>query len=561
MTMKKLYFLLFIVSTAVATSCMKDSINLENVSTDKFSHDGGFRFPGVQGSFGTDQIFDDLENDSSFKVYDDSIVITSRRDSAFVFGIADFQNSEASVSNIINGFALPSKNLTYSNPSTGPLPQDTFISNVSSVNFKPIFAISENADVDSIVLNSGEIIINANSVFEPDIYLVYQSNDIIKDGNKLHDSVLVSGTVTHSIPLDDATIVLQKNFGPPDSVFFNIDFSFSIDAKAGESIINGNNVSIEVSSDNFEDYQYIFGYFGNFNVKEFNELDTFSFRLPNAMSKLEGNFKMGSPRINFYTRNSFGIPMQFNIGIRANLNNGTTDSAMFQPALKIRKPEDYISQDIIEYKSVADGKPLNRILGDLPPPDLFSAAGDIRINPNGDILSYGYINAIKPQSLLSIDLEIEIPLDFGANLTYRDTFPAEDLFDLPKFLQGIEYARLHYRFSNGFPLGLDVKMVLWDTINNVMVDTIKFNENSEFFLEGAAVDENGMVQEIIQKEDFIEINHEKIENLFNLDGNLILVINLVTTDEQTTTVKLQDDNKLHYTLAGEIKFNVDNAKF
>ncbi|NBC83239.1 MAG: hypothetical protein GVY19_07630 [Bacteroidetes bacterium] len=535
----------------------QDKIDLEKVSYDVY-YGGGWEIPGVQGDFTTEDLFNP-ESDSNFVFYgNDSIVLSVFRDSVFNFNLDDFLSSEQTLAQILNGFSLPTRTLSNPLGDVGPFPSDAYFPNIDSTTFYPNFSVVQEVDIDSMLLNSGSIIIDVTSTFEPDIWLTYKSNAITIDGERLYDSLLITGSGTQTIPLDGATIeFMQSGTTDTDSIYFDITYTLSLDIQAGESINSGDQVQLEISNEGLDDYDYIFGYFGSFVVKSFDELDTFSLNLPELMNKLEGVFNFGNPKVKFHYQNSFGFNQEFDVGMRATKNDGTQDSALFEPPVILEKPENYT--DRVRADSTAlNAKDLNNLFGELPPPTTYSAAGTILLNPGGRSFDNGYINYVRTNSRLAVGLELLIPMEFGADLAYYDTIPAEDFLNVPEQGDIIDYARLHYIFENGFPFGLDVNLIMLDTVNLQNIDTIRFNEPGKFFIEGAPVDDNGIVTEVDSKTGMLEVTNEEITNLAENTDKVVISIHLLTSgDDVDDPVKLQPKNSLFYRLGLEIKFDGD----
>ncbi len=116
-------------------------------------------------------------------------------------------------------------------------------------------------------------------------------------------------------------------------------------------------------------------------------------------------------------------------------------------------------------------------------------AGQAEINTNG-----GDLRVRKPIAL-DANFSLDVPLRIRDRFVVRDTIDADlsDLNDLtdPEEDANISTAELQFSYTNGLPLGADVKMVIVDAAGSVIE---RFNggfDNDNFRIEPAAKDEDG----------------------------------------------------------------------
>ncbi|MCS3676636.1 hypothetical protein GGP72_000544 [Salinibacter ruber] len=116
-------------------------------------------------------------------------------------------------------------------------------------------------------------------------------------------------------------------------------------------------------------------------------------------------------------------------------------------------------------------------------------AGQAEINTNG-----GDLRVRKPIAL-DANFSLDVPLRIRDRFVVRDTIDADlsDLNDLtdPEEDASISTAELQFSYTNGLPLGADVKMVIVDAAGSVIE---RFNggfDNDNFRIEPAAKDEDG----------------------------------------------------------------------
>jgi hypothetical protein len=113
----------------------------------------------------------------------------------------------------------------------------------------------------------------------------------------------------------------------------------------------------------------------------------------------------------------------------------------------------------------------------------------------------------------------------------------------------IEYAKLYYWFTNEFPIGLDVKVLMYDSIHSSLIDSIIFTTPGHIFLEPAPVDENGVVirDHLEEKSGVITINHNQASNLMHNSTHLIIATEIQA--DNLNVVKIMDNSYLYFQLS------------
>jgi hypothetical protein len=88
-----------------------------------------------------------------------------------------------------------------------------------------------------------------------------------------------------------------------------------------------------------------------------------------------------------------------------------------------------------------------------------------------------------------------------------------------------DFIYLHYKIANMFPVGLDLRIYLYDSIQAHNIDTIWFSNNpDQLFIEPAPVGPDGLVleDEVQTYAGYIEIDSTKFDNLFHVATNLVV---------------------------------------
>ena len=190
-----------------------------------------------------------------------------------------------------------------------------------------------------------------------------------------------------------------------------------------------------------------------------------------------------------------------------------------------------------------------------PPPDTIGFSFSVNANPDGDTTA---TNFVLYDSELLVGMEVEVPLEFRADLQFRDTVKFtlfSDSEEENEEVDYIEYARLFYIFRNEFPINLDADLVLYDSITDTNLDTLPLNERTDtYFLNAAPVDSEGesILEEVRDIEGSINIDHDMAYTLFNDANKLILIGRFSSYDpENVASVKILRSYKIDF------KFGLD----
>jgi hypothetical protein len=130
-----------------------------------------------------------------------------------------------------------------------------------------------------------------------------------------------------------------------------------------------------------------------------------------------------------------------------------------------------------------------------------------------------------------------------------------DSSDSPVNTEDFEFLRIDFKAENGFPLGISLSMILYDTLTLHNVDTV----NASTFLEPADVDATGKVTQPKSCSTSIEIDR-KFWSSIDVADQIIFSFKLNTTDGGTKNVKIYSDYRIDFkaslVLKPDIKFDL-----
>jgi hypothetical protein len=134
------------------------------------------------------------------------------------------------------------------------------------------------------------------------------------------------------------------------------------------------------------------------------------------------------------------------------------------------------------------------------------------------------------------------------DIGFHDTMPMQEV----KAVE-MEFLNVHYKIVNMFPVGLDMKIILYDSLTNQNIDTIWFSENhGELFIQPAPSDADGMaiIDDIDTSNSYIGLDETIFDNLFHNTTHLIIDAVIPSTGG---FIKVLKTHELHLDLGLEAR--------
>jgi len=185
------------------------------------------------------------------------------------------------------------------------------------------------------------------------------------------------------------------------------------------------------------------------------------------------------------------------------------------------------------------------------PPDRVILYGTAQMNPVSSVNSPG--NYIFGNSRLSASLEIDIPMEIRMNnLQFTDTvgnFLRPDNEDDNQFDPAdLDFMQINLYTGNGFPAGVSVSLVLYDSEEEINRATVETDE----ILKPAPVDSEGRVTLPAESTTKIRIGREFWDAVDQSDS-IIFVFTMNTTDGGLKDVKIYSDYRIRFTAGLVVK--------
>lgn len=504
--MKKRILLLTTLMAVVLAGCVKSTIDLNKVSGD-VSLQPAFVISAVKGEL---TLADLVEPGDTLVIdADNSMKLVFSEDSVINFGLADFYES------------FPPVNLDKSFP----------LLSVPIDNVEEMLVVDPGNDIklkEMAVINGGvSYSITSECSFSSDVHLLFSS--VTMTGVPLSTVITVGANSTASGTIDLSGYLIDLTTDPANS-YNRLPVEYSIIPSGSPTFTVTDIITVSISFEEPE-FDYIKGYFGiNESILESDTIDT---GLDEIYSKITGSISLTNPSIVVNYDNSFGIPLTLTADIRG--ENQEETIYLDRDPIDIDHPVSESIRDISSSFSIdRDNSSLPELISMLP--GLIIMGGDATSNPLGETAQD---NIIFGDSRFIAGMEVEIPFEFKINdLQLSDTtdnFLLDDENgDSP--LDMLSRLRIDFYFENGFPLGGDITLSLYDTLTATVLEQVTTDE----LFAPADVDSNGRVITPAVHSSSIEFTPAFLAAVESAN-KIIFTFTLYTTDHGTRDVKIYSD--------------------
>lgn len=403
------------------------------------------------------------------------------------------------------------------------------------------FDVSNSAELKQINLSSAYIYYDYFSDIQSEISLELKLKSATINGEVPTFNIdIIPGQSNNQI-IDISNIIIDLT---TDSInaFNSLPIEYTIIFDSSSTIIpfdTSNFISINFIIDDLK-FSYAKGYFGKYSVNL--DQDTLDMDI-DFFNNFEGGLKLDEPKIKFEYTNSIGVPISvkpFITGISKNNNiqNLNKDTIFFNYPQEMGQT---INDSIIIDKTNSDIVDLIAIS-----PSIIKYSADAYSNTFGS-----RDNFIYDSSAFNIGISLDLPLKLSTgNLVFQDTlvdinFEADDFEDFQE-------VSMFVNTLNGFPLGMDINIIMIDSINHSPIDTLTIST-----LDPAIIDANGKVNEAAENNITITLTKENFNNLEKTE-NLILKARINTSNyQEEKAVELYTYYSLNYNIGIQAHIKID----
>lgn len=259
-----------------------------------------------------------------------------------------------------------------------------------------------------------------------------------------------------------------------------------------------------------------------------------------------GAFEIAEPAVNIYVTSSIGVPLALNV---VELNAFEPETSTNTP-IQLQSSSFNVQAPTVIGESKTSKIPItgsNSNLSDVltPTNKTITYAFTAELNPNNPLNN----NFITPEASISIQAEMELPLDIGiSGWALQDTID----FSLDQFKE-INEALLRLNIENGFPFEIDLQVYLLDS-NNTLLDSLISTQTS--LLPAAQVDVNGDVIASSMSNSDIGISSSTLANLSNTKK--LVIRGGLSTSNNGQRVQIYDFYELGIKMGMKVGINGDN---
>ncbi len=410
-----------------------------------------------------------------------------------------------------------------------------------------LFDPGADVEISVIKMNAGNLSysINSGSPLKSKVDLTLPT--ALRSGVPITMSLTVNPgfPLNGNISVDNSTV----NLGTITTHPFNMaPVDYQVEISSDGSLINFNsadNIIIDFSLLN-PDFDFVKGYFGQ--KTETLEPDTLDLEIKDILNHITGDFLLSSPKIRLNYSNSFSLPVLLDLQATGYRKTKTVNLGLDPDTLKY--PAAPAQRDITAVFTIDKS---NSSLPELVsmPPEKIRFAGTAKINPKGNTGARN--NYLFGNSRFIGSLEIEVPLEFRINnLQFADTvdnfLKSENSGDSPLRPEDFEFLRIDIAAKNGFPLGVSLSMILYDSVTGKNKNTITAND----ILKPAAVDGSGKATTPADCATSIEITKD-FWNSIDAADKIIFMFTLNSTENGSKDVRIYSGYKINFKAALVLK--------
>lgn len=525
-------FFLFVLFSALLVSCLEELEDTDKIADITF--EPSIDFPLVNSNFTMQEFITEGKSKARIVeqggmmvlIYDDSLV-TPPGDEFFI--LPDQQSPVLSITGPEFTFPLPGSTVTIT----------------KTLSFS--FNATGSGQLDSVIVKAGQMLFQVSSNFPANINLTIDIAAIYRQGGSAVQQIFSftgPGNQNPSVNLANAVIDLTDNGTTANTITFSITAEIT---DTGQPINATHRLDCSFGMDNIQ-FRALFGEMGTLSFPM--EADSINVDVFNSTFK--GNVTLASPFIRLTMRNSFGLPIGFDINsLQATKPNspviflsGAAVSAPLNPYL-IDAP-DYlqIGQTIDSQIDITSSNSnLPALISSLPKHLAYQF--DLSLNPPPATAK----NFVLDTSRLTIGVHLELPFHGSfseLSLSKRFDFDGIGIDDLGR-------SKIKLKTVNEMPLDMRVQAYFVDA-NDLALDSLFIDRT---IVKGAPVDANGFTQSASTVEMEIPVTQEKVDRI-DQAKYIILVATMITVNNGTVPVKISSTDKLQVTLGANtrVKYNL-----
>lgn len=420
----------------------------------------------------------------------------------------------------------------------------TLINSKDTMDFNPGAGI----EIDEIKISTGNLSYHMQSSTSLSAALTITITNAIRSGIPVSEIINVGSSAQFDGNISFNNTILDLGVDP--LIPFNrIPIVYGLDVSSNNTIINFNStdvVQLDAKLLNPE-FDYVKGYFGQ--RTETIKPDSLDLNIQDFLNHISGDFLISSPSIRLNYSNSFSIPLQIDLIATGKRDISTVDLGLAPVSLEYPVPP--ANRDLSFFFTIDKSNSALPALISMPP-EMIRFSGSAEMNPagnNGLRDNYVYNNS---RILGSVEIEVPLELRFS-NLQFVDTLDnflkdKNNSSDNPVKPENFELLNVDIYADNGFPLGVSLKMSLYDSLTKTIKSTIDATD----ILKPAPTDANGKSTGVTASATRLEFTKQFFNSISSSD-KIIFQFTLNTTGSGAQDVKIYSDYRIDFTAALIVK--------
>jgi hypothetical protein len=421
---------------------------------------------------------------------------------------------------------------------------------VTSINTKDTMTFDPGTgiELDEIKIATGNLSYHVQSTTTLTAALTISIPDAIRNGTPVSEIINVGSSAQFDGNISFDNTILDLGVDPLHP-FNRVPVVYGLNVNSNNKIVSFNStdvVQIDVELLN-PVFDYVKGYFGQ--ITETIKPDSLELDIQDFLSHISGDFLISSPSIKLNYSNSFSIPLEINLIATGKRDTRTVDLGLEPVTLEYPTPP--VNRDLSFFFTIDKSNSALPELISLPP-ERIRFSGSAKMNPAGNNgLRDNYVYD-KSRFLGSVEIEVPLDLRFN-NLQFTDTLEnflkdKNNNSDNPVKPENFELLNVDIFANNGFPLGVSLKMSLYDSLTNTIKSTIDATD----ILKPAPTDTNGKSTGVTSSATHLKFS-KQFFNSINSSDKIIFQFTLNTTGNGTQDVKIYSDYRIDFTAALVVK--------
>lgn len=502
-------------------SCLEDLENTDKIANSTFKP--AIEFPLINSDFNLQEFL--TEGNSKAKIFEeDGVIVVSYEDSVTtpsadaIFNLPDQQSPILSVTGPEISFPSPGGSVAFSKTLTFD------------------FNTSQGEILDSILFKGGQMALQIVSSFPANVDVTVSVSSLKIEGNNHKQNFNLNGTDTQNaiVSLEGTTLDLTDNGSTTNTLSFTISGTIT---DSGQPIEDSHSLECSFTLDDLQ-FRGLFGDMGTHPIPfsaDSIDVDVFD----NAFA---GSIQLSSPSITLKLKNSFGLPIGFDIQeISALKDNHTftlSGAALNAPQNPYRldapPSTNEAGQSVTTQIALTpDNSNLPELISSLP--NYLSYLFGLTLNPAPATSK----NFVLDDSNLTIGVHIEMPFHGSmSGLTISKQFDFDGLG-----IDDVDESFIKLSTVNEFPLSAAIQVYFVD-ISGTVLDSLFANPS---IVQAASVDGNGFSQTPGERVMNVPVTQDKVNRIEQAEI-LVLTTVLNTSNNGTTPVKFSASNKLKINL-------------